>query len=172
MARPAVFYSRADPNIDRLLADSGRGERDGGHGLSFGQVTMTIPDDGWKSTPLFRRSAAQKGSPRSADGDAPQADHLEFGLIVFLVLTATLFSIWLAVRGPAVLKRISSWRPICSLVSCETQAQPHREARAQPEPQSEPQPRPQALRQPQALSQPPAQHQTQPEPSRHPPQRR
>jgi hypothetical protein len=129
---------------------------------------MTIPDDQWTSTPLLRRSAAQKGAPRSAAQDARQVGRPEFGLIVFLVLAAMLSVIWLAIRGPVLLERISSWRPICALVSCETQDQPHREAQAQPEPNSEPQPQPQALSQPQAQRQ----TQPQPQPTRHPPRPR
>jgi hypothetical protein len=124
---------------------------------------MTIPDDRWMSTPLLRRSAAQKGAPRSATRDARRVGRPEFGLIVFLALAAMLCVIWLGIRGPALLDRISSWRPICSVVSCETQDQPDREAEAQLEPNSEPQPQPQALTQPQA------QRQTQPRPPRHPP---
>jgi hypothetical protein len=118
----------------------------------------TIPDgisfesDGWKSTPLLRRPITRKGTPRSAERDAPQARHLEFGLIVFLASAAMLFFMWLAIRGPALLERLSSWRPICFLVSCETRAQPRREAHAEPEPKSQPQP------------QPPAQPQAQPRP--------
>jgi hypothetical protein len=141
------------------FADSGRGETDGGHGLTFGKVTMTIPDDQWMSTPLLRRSA------RSAARDARQVGHPEFGLIVFLALAAMLSVIWLAIRGPVLLERISSWRPICALVSCETEAQPHGEAQAQLEPNSEP-PQPQALSQPQAPRQP------QPQPPRHLPRPR
>jgi hypothetical protein len=108
---------------------------------------------------LSRRSAAKKGTPRTAERGAPQASHLEFGLIVFLALAATQCFIWLAIRGPALLERISSWRPICSLLSCETQSQ------LEPKSESESEPQPQ----PQALSQPQAQHQTQPQPPLHPP---
>jgi hypothetical protein len=92
---------------------------------------------------------------------------VEFGLIVFLALAATQFFIWLAMRGPALLERSSTWRPTCFLFSCETQAQPHREARAQPEPKSQSQLQPQALLQPQP--QPQAQPQIQPRPPRHQP---
>ena len=103
--------------------------------------------------------------------------HLEFGLIVFLALAATQFFIWLAIRGPALLERSSSWQATCFLVSCETQAQPHREAQARPEaksqarlerksePQSGPQPQSQALLQPQAQPR----VQARPQPPRHPP---
>jgi hypothetical protein len=99
-----------------------------------------------------RRSAAQKGA------------HQEFGLIVFLALAATLSFIWLAIRGPALLERISSWRPMCSFFSCETQAQLHREALAETETSAQAQPQPQALLQRQAQPQPQAQHQSQPQP--------
>jgi hypothetical protein len=117
----------------------------------------------------------QKGAPESADDDASQAGHLEFGLIALLALAAMLFFIWLAIRVPALLERISSWRPMCLLVSCETQAQPRPEAQAQPEPESQPQPQPQA--QPQPQPQPQAQRQphtqlpaeSRPHPPRHPP---
>jgi hypothetical protein len=108
------------------------------------------------STPLLRRSATQKGAPQGVDRDAPQASHREFGLIVFLALAAMLSFIWLAIRGPALLERMSSWRPMCSLVSCETQAQADSAAQAQPEPKSALQPQPQA------------QHQSQPQPPRPP----
>jgi hypothetical protein len=163
MERPAVFSAGPTRTSTDCFADSGRGETDGGHGLTSGKVTMTIPDDRWMSTPLSHRSAAQERASRSAAPDARQLGHLEFGLIVFLALAAMLSVIWLAIRGPALLERISSWRPICSLVSCETLAQPHREAQAQLERTSERQP------QAQALSQPQAQHQTQPQPPRDPP---
>jgi hypothetical protein len=137
-----------------------------------------MPDGGWISTPLLRRSLAKEGAPRSADRDAPQAGHLEYGLIVFLALAAMLSFTWLAIRGPALLERISSWRPICSLVSCETQA--HSEAQAEPgyQPQALPQPQaplqPQALSQPQAPLQPQVQSQIQPRPQPpwYPPPRR
>jgi hypothetical protein len=97
------------------------------------------------------------------------ASLLEFGLLVFFALAATQFFIWLAVRGPALLERSSSWRPICFLVSCETQAQPHREAQARPEPKSQSQFRPQAMlqRQPQPQAQAPSQ--PRPQPPRHQP---
>jgi hypothetical protein len=130
---------------------------------------MSVPEgvlfdpDRWTSTPLLRRR------------DVPQAGYLEFGLIVFVAFAATLFFIWLALRGPVLLKRISSWRPICSLVSCEPQA--HREAQAQPEPKSQPQAQPhrEALAQPEPKSQPQPQAQAQaqtqlrPQPPRYPP---
>jgi len=121
-------------------------------------------DDGWMSTPLLPRPFAKEGRPRSGERDAPQTGRLESHLI-FLASAATLFFLWLAIRDSALLEQISSWRPKCFLVSCETQTQPHREAQAQPEPKSQPQPQPQVQPQPQA------QHQTQPrpQPPRHPP---
>jgi hypothetical protein len=151
------------------LPDSGRGETGGGHGLTFGKITMTVPEgilfdpDRWTSTPLLRRRRA------------PQAGYLEVGLIVFLALATALFFIWLALRGPVLLKQISSWRPMCSLVSCEPQ--PHREAQAQPEPKSQPQPQPlrEARAQPEPRSQPQPQPQARaqthprPQPPQHPP---
>jgi hypothetical protein len=137
-------------------------------GLRYIKAPTLFESDGWLSTPLLRRPAAKKGTPRSGERDAPQARHLEFGLIVFLALAATQFFIWLAFRGPALLEQISSLRPTCSLVSCETQAQPHREAQTQPGRQ------PQALPQPQALLQPQAQPLIQPrsQPQWHPPSSR
>ena len=136
-------------------------------GLPYIKAPTTVPNaisfepDGWMSTPLLRRPVTEKGTPRSAERSAPQAGHLEFGLIVFIALAAMQFFIWLAIRGPALLERISSWQPTCFLVSCETQAQPHRETQAQPEPQ------PRALLQPQVQPQ----SQPRPQPPRRPPPR-
>jgi hypothetical protein len=145
-------------------------------GLPFVKAPTAAPNaisfepDGWTSTPLLRRPAAKKGTPRSAGRNAPRAG--QFGLMVFLALAATQFFIWLAIRGPVLLERISSWRPTCFLVSCETQLQPHREAQAQPEPKSQPEPQPQAQPQSSAPLQPQAQPWIQPRSQpRHPPPR-
>jgi hypothetical protein len=145
-------------------------------GLPYIKAPTTVPNaisfesEGWISTPLLRRPGAKKATPRSAERDTAQAGRLAFGLIVFLALAATQFFIWLAIRGPALLERISSLRPRCYIVSCETQAQPHHEAQTQPAPKSHSQPEPQ----PQALLQPQAQPQIQPraQPPRHPPSSR
>ena len=79
---------------------------------------------------------AQQGTPRSAKRDASQAGHLEVGVVVFLVLAAMLLFVWLAIRGPALLERISGWRPICFDVSCETHAQTQTQPQTSTLPQS------------------------------------
>jgi hypothetical protein len=110
-----------------------------------------------------RKTVEQSASRR------PAVSHLEFGLIVFLALAATQFFMWLAIRGPALLERSASWQPLCFLVLCETQPQPHRQAQARPEPKSQSRLQPQS----QALLQFQAQPQIQPRPrlQRHPPPR-
>jgi hypothetical protein len=146
-------------------------------GLPVIKAPTTAPNaisfeaDGWVSTPLLRRPAAKKGTPRSTERDTARAG--QFGLIVFLALAAMQCCIWLAIRGPVLVERISIWRPTCFLVSCETEAQPHREALAQPEPKSQPEPQPQAQPQPSAPPQTQAQPRIQPrlQPLRHPPPR-
>jgi hypothetical protein len=156
------------PGADRLLPT----------GLPFIKAPTTVPNvvsfepDGWMYTPLLRQRTAKKGTPQSTERHAPQAN--QFSLIIFLALAAAQFFIWLVIRGPALIEQISSWRPTCFLVSCETQAQPPREAQAQPEPKSQPKPQPQALLQPQAQPRPQAQPQIQPRspPPRHPPSSR
>jgi hypothetical protein len=83
----------------------------------------------------------RKGGEREVSTDREIADYQEVGLIFFLVVAAIALLIWLETTGAAVLERISSQRPPCSVVSCEAQAQP------QPQPpQSKPQPRPHSLR--------------------------